>query len=129
MQATVSITVPADHPHLRQILDLIQQRAAPTAPSRAEILDRLLAADLNDGEQAFLVRLAEASPATVAYEDLVELAGSPQKLGNITSGLVRRWKSRGGADDGTPWTDVPNEGRQMSKADAEVVRARLSKGT
>jgi len=128
-QVAVTVTLPIGHPNLDQILALA---SAPEHPSsgtdtdRKSVLDRLLAADLNTNEVAFLKALAVAAPELVSYEALLELAGSPQKLGNITSGLYRRWKSRGGVDSEAPWTDVANQGRRMATEDAAVVLAHLA---
>lgn len=124
-QATISISFPIDHPHLTEILGLVR---GATGEDPGAVLDRLLSAELNDGEVLFLTTLAAAAPEVVPYEDLVALAGSYQKLGNITSGLFRRWKSRGGVDTTVPWADVKDTGRQMQAGDAALVMERLGSG-
>lgn len=127
---TVAITLPIDHPNLAAILTLASDGSMPQAKldievTRTEVVERLLAADLNDREVAFLNALALNAPATVTYEELVRLVDGPQRLGNVTSGLFRRWRARGGDEGDVPWPDVPNEGRRMSSEDAVLVRAAL----
>jgi hypothetical protein len=122
---TVTVTLDHDHPNLPEILRLagVATDVAPT--ERLAVLDRLLAADLNDGEVLFLRTIATAAPEVATYDDLLSKLGSPEKLGNVTSSMFRRWKSRGGVDESAPWVDVPHQGRAMSASDAAIVLARL----
>jgi hypothetical protein len=137
MTPTISLTLDFDHPALEAILTLAGRTTTPatsTTPDSSPTIDRdtvltkILAADLNDGEIGFLQLLANASPETVPYSELFEFAGSGQKLGNITSGLFRRWRSRGGADQDAPWGDVNDIGRAMPPEVAALVLARFTEG-
>jgi len=130
VSVTITITLPIDHPRLPAILELAGEREGvpPAAPpeNQLDVLERLLKHGLNDGESKFLLELARASPAVVPYPRLVELCGSPQKLGNVTAGLFRRWRARGGIDENAPWIDAPDAGgRRMEPEIATVILDRL----
>ncbi len=104
----------------------IESPSSAPLVERSVVLEKLLAADLNPREIRFLLALAEAAPEPISYQDLLEVAGGGAKLGNVTAGLFRRWRSRGGTDDNAPWTDVDGVGRRLVREDATVIIARLS---
>jgi hypothetical protein len=131
-KASVTITLPIDHPNLNAILDLARDSSELSGTGAGgeipvlDILERLLAPGLNDGERKFLLLLARRAPAVVPHPELVEISGSPQKLGNITAGLFRRWRARGGSDSNAPWMDVLGSGRRMEREPADLILRRLT---
>jgi hypothetical protein len=52
-------------------------------------------APLNGGERQMLQGIAECAPAPLPYDDNRALLGSGAKFGNVSSGLARRFWSRG----------------------------------
>jgi hypothetical protein len=52
-------------------------------------------APLNTGERQMLQAIAECAPAPLPYDDNRKLLGSGAKFGNVSSGLARRFFSRG----------------------------------
>jgi hypothetical protein len=52
-------------------------------------------APLNSGERQMLQGIAERAPAPLTYDDNRKLLGSGAKFGNVSSGLSRRFFSRG----------------------------------
>lgn len=52
-------------------------------------------APLNAGERQMLQGIAECAPVPLPYDDNRKLLGSGAKFGNVSSGLARRFSSRG----------------------------------
>ncbi len=76
-------------------------------------------APLNEGERTMLEGIAKCAPAALPYDDNRQLLGSGAKFGNVSSGLARRFWSRGFELPYAP--DDANTGYCMQSAVAAVV--------
>jgi hypothetical protein len=76
-------------------------------------------APLNDGERKMLRAIAERSPTSATYNELRDLLGSGAKFGNVSSGLARRFGTRGWE---LPYAeDAATEGYRMPHEIARTV--------
>jgi hypothetical protein len=76
-------------------------------------------APLNAGERLMLQGIADTAPSALPYDDNRELLGSGAKFGNVSSGLARRFWSRGYELPYAP--DAANTGYCMEPVIAAVV--------
>ena len=129
--ATITISIDLDDEPLGTLIEALRHARwdlnGDSPASSSAVLDELLLADLNDKEVAVLLALAARAPEPVAHEDLLQLCGSPQRYGNVMSGLARRWRTRADTDVATPWQTVGGTGYRVSVPAAEQIRAALAR--
>jgi len=87
-----------------------------------QLADGEIGRPLNDGERAMLLAIAQHAPEPFDYGENRALLGTGAQFGNVSSGLARRFRSRGYE---LPYTEGTT-GYVMSSEDAAVVQEVLA---
>ncbi len=87
----------SDVRHARAVLERFSGSSAPTSTDPEAIHQKVIALLRGYGHNRteYIRAIAQASPHSATYDDLVAIVGSPKAIGGTHSAIERAWRAKG----------------------------------